>query len=322
MSEFVTTKRGNFMKKIFTLLFFAVLLSVNISLYAAPQSVSVSSNNVVSNRSIIKGDTLWDISKQVYGDPYFWPSLWEVNKSTITNPHLIYVGQSIILPSKEDIKKIKPSAVPSFTSKISPEKKIKPSDVPAPIISKEKPVASSASSKPTTVSQPAQQENIEPQPQEKLSAKEEEEPATEVSPVVSPDEKSSSQNIPSKLPSSISPTSSPTATYPAKIVGANYTPDGIIVGMKEEKLLTSQGDVVYASIPFAKISAGDRLGIYRRTGRKIYNPSDGRYLGDELVRIGTAGVENVTTTDGTSAILRILMSREPIEKKDWLILEK
>ena len=36
-----------------------------------------------------KGDTLWDISKTLFGDPFFWPKLWALNKQTIFNPHEI-----------------------------------------------------------------------------------------------------------------------------------------------------------------------------------------------------------------------------------------
>lgn len=36
-----------------------------------------------------KGDTLWDISKTLFGDPFFWPKIWALNKDTIYNPHEI-----------------------------------------------------------------------------------------------------------------------------------------------------------------------------------------------------------------------------------------
>ena len=37
---------------------------------------------------IQKGDTLWDISETFFGDPYFWPKVWSVNRE-IYNPHEI-----------------------------------------------------------------------------------------------------------------------------------------------------------------------------------------------------------------------------------------
>ncbi|AGH95190.1 LysM peptidoglycan-binding domain-containing protein [Pseudobdellovibrio exovorus] len=36
-----------------------------------------------------KGDTLWSISKILFGDPSFWPKLWSLNKQGILNPHFI-----------------------------------------------------------------------------------------------------------------------------------------------------------------------------------------------------------------------------------------
>lgn len=36
-----------------------------------------------------KGDTLWDLSETLFGDPQFWPKLWSVNKQNILNPHEI-----------------------------------------------------------------------------------------------------------------------------------------------------------------------------------------------------------------------------------------
>lgn len=39
--------------------------------------------------TVQKGDTLWSISKILFGDPNFWPKLWSLNKQGILNPHFI-----------------------------------------------------------------------------------------------------------------------------------------------------------------------------------------------------------------------------------------
>ena len=48
-------------------------------------------SNIAGNKDIYviqSGDTLWDISKVLFGDPNYWPKLWSSNP-VITNPHLI-----------------------------------------------------------------------------------------------------------------------------------------------------------------------------------------------------------------------------------------
>jgi len=41
-----------------------------------------------------KGDTLWDITARVVGNPFLWPKVWSFNPE-ITNPHWIYPGDII-----------------------------------------------------------------------------------------------------------------------------------------------------------------------------------------------------------------------------------
>ncbi|MCB9072413.1 MAG: LysM peptidoglycan-binding domain-containing protein [Bdellovibrionaceae bacterium] len=48
----------------------------------------------VQKHIVQPGDTLWGISKIYFGDGNYWSKLWSVNK-TITNPHLIFVGDVI-----------------------------------------------------------------------------------------------------------------------------------------------------------------------------------------------------------------------------------
>ncbi|HYM59782.1 MAG TPA: LysM peptidoglycan-binding domain-containing protein, partial [Thermoanaerobaculia bacterium] len=45
---------------------------------------------------IKRGDTLWALAKQFYGNPYLWPQLWESN-TWITDAHWIYPGDTILV---------------------------------------------------------------------------------------------------------------------------------------------------------------------------------------------------------------------------------
>lgn len=46
--------------------------------------------------TVVKGDTLWDLSARYLENPWLWPDLWEQN-SEIENPHLIFPGDVLLI---------------------------------------------------------------------------------------------------------------------------------------------------------------------------------------------------------------------------------
>ncbi len=56
--------------------------------------------------TVKKGDTLWDISNKYLKTPWKWPLVWAENDK-ITNPHLIYPGDKIVIFSQNGVTSIK-----------------------------------------------------------------------------------------------------------------------------------------------------------------------------------------------------------------------
>lgn len=80
---------------------FSIMLFILVSAYCLlPQAVIA--NDYV--HTVVKGDTLWSICENYYGDGKLWPKLWEMN-SFITNPHLLTPGDSITLLEAEKEEK-------------------------------------------------------------------------------------------------------------------------------------------------------------------------------------------------------------------------
>jgi hypothetical protein len=62
--------------------------------------------------TVVKGDTLWDISASYLGTPWIWPSVWKEN-ADIPNPHLIYPGDRLWITEGE-MRKLTPEEAEQF----------------------------------------------------------------------------------------------------------------------------------------------------------------------------------------------------------------
>lgn len=46
-----------------------------------------------------RGDTLWALAGLYLSNPFDWPRIWEANRAIVTNPHLIFPEQRLVIPA-------------------------------------------------------------------------------------------------------------------------------------------------------------------------------------------------------------------------------
>ena len=73
-----------------------LLLLLLPTLFAIPGFTVAAEQEVPVVYVIKQGDTLWGLSERFIKDPKYWPDMW-ANNSQITNPHLIYPGQKVLV---------------------------------------------------------------------------------------------------------------------------------------------------------------------------------------------------------------------------------
>ncbi|MFT5139651.1 MAG: hypothetical protein ACI9H8_001120 [Lysobacterales bacterium] len=81
-------------RKVIRKLIYLILVTM-LAGVAMAQDVSVRSDHP-DEYTVVKGDTLWDISARFLDQPWQWPAIWHANQQ-IQNPHLIYPGDRISL---------------------------------------------------------------------------------------------------------------------------------------------------------------------------------------------------------------------------------
>lgn len=66
----------------------AVLILPSFALAQEPQGT----------HTVVKDDTLWDLSQRYYSDPFEWRVIWNANREVVEDPNLIYPEEVLVIP--------------------------------------------------------------------------------------------------------------------------------------------------------------------------------------------------------------------------------
>lgn len=245
---------------------------------------------------IVKGDTLWNIANTYLKDPFLWTKIWEANKSTITNPDLIYPDQQVVIPSVSAAQMMAetppaPPAEKTPTAEAAPGTETASTTV-QPV--EETPAAETAAALPAPV------EKSKP-----IAAAPEPEPEPEP--------------VEEAPPAPVKKGSVPGAGFMGGmsdtfVAGPDWEYDGYILRDREQKLMISQGDVVFLNVGAASGVQPRMTGYIYRLGKKIRDPFLKKYTGKMLKRVGTVMVTSQVNDEGCTAV--ITNSLEPIRVGD------
>ena len=89
-----------------------------------------------------QGETLWDLARMYFNDPFRWPLIYDANKNLVANPHRIFPTERLVIPGVAT-----PTPKPKPDNVLLGVEVPVPTAVPVPVVQVEQPVAAPSRSR-------------------------------------------------------------------------------------------------------------------------------------------------------------------------------
>lgn len=256
---------------------------------------------------VVRGDTLWDLAGSYLKDPFLWPKILDANREKIQNPRLIYPDQEFVIPTLEAAENLAAAPV------AAPEE---PAAAPAP--APEPPAAKvevEPSPEPDAAAEaPAQAEDMDAAsaPSKKMIAPQEDVVAE--APEEVDDRVQDEQEAKKKKTMAVPGAGFMGGVADSFLADENWEYDGYILRDRDQRMMISQGDVVFLNIGAASGVKPKMVANIYRVGKKVKDPYLKKKAGRMVKRVGAAMVTGQITDEGCTAV--VTNSLEPIRIGD------
>ena len=76
-------------------------LAIFCTVAAQPALAQQPAQTQQKQHTVRAGDTLWDLARQYFNDPFRWPLIYDANKGVVENPHRIFPTETLIIPGTQ-----------------------------------------------------------------------------------------------------------------------------------------------------------------------------------------------------------------------------
>jgi nucleoid-associated protein YgaU len=257
--------------------------------FDAPAETSGSAHRVVP------GDTLWDLAGSYLHNPFLWSKIWEANRGMIENPDRIYPDQQFVIPGVSAAGALE---APATAAAAPAEPLVETASAPAPWEEKAE-----------------ETPDVPPMPSEKTETVAEAPGGGEAEVVDSVDEAlRDEQDAIKRKAGAVRGAGFMGGTADTFIADKDWEYDGYVLRDRDQKMMISQGDVVYLNVGASAGVAPKMVANIYRLGQKVKDPYLKRQAGRMVKRVGTVIVTTEVSEQGCTAV--VINSMEPIRIGD------